>query len=96
VGLYLYDRTSDAARLDKRMRAKEEGKNTLLPLVNGDGKKSDGLGSVFVQSPGGVSPLGMNGRPSPANGDMWLPPGTKADATWTTEDVARHQSVDAR
>ncbi|GAB7340784.1 hypothetical protein MBLNU457_7156t1 [Dothideomycetes sp. NU457] len=95
VGLYLYDRTSDAARLDKRMRAKEGAKEMLLPLVNGDAKRSDGPGSSFVQSPG-VSPLGMNGRPSPANGDTWLPPGTKAEETWTTEDVARHQAVDAR
>ena len=35
LGLYLYDRTNDAARADKKARAVQEGKETLLPMING-------------------------------------------------------------
>lgn len=33
-GLYLYDRTSDAARVDKRLAAKEDAERHLLPLAS--------------------------------------------------------------
>lgn len=49
VGLYLYDRTSDAAKVDKRARAMAEHKDPLLPLNVAEVKKGDG--SMFTQSP---------------------------------------------
>ncbi|KAF2826245.1 TPT-domain-containing protein [Ophiobolus disseminans] len=72
VGLYLYDRTSDAAKVEKRRAAKAQG--SLLPIVT-DGKRGGG----YTASPGGMSageekgmrrldagvgyaPPGMNGR----------------------------------
>lgn len=50
LGLYLYDRTSDAAKKDKHAREKEESKDHLLPLNVADAKKSDGPQS-YTQSP---------------------------------------------
>jgi len=70
LGLYLYDRTSDAAKADKRLREKEEAKQTLLPMTNlntnilnspygnGDAKRPSVTGMPqFMQSPAqAVSP----------------------------------------
>lgn len=124
VGLYLYDRTSDSAKADKRAR-EQVSDHPLLPLNTGDAaanKKSDGP-MMFTQSPahyegGSVGSVGSgggssfagrsgyalsadsagsgpgrpslspNGRsPSPnVNGNgvpISLPPGTKAEATWS-------------
>ncbi|KAF2165208.1 hypothetical protein M409DRAFT_67469 [Zasmidium cellare ATCC 36951] len=115
VGLYLYDRTSDAAKADKRAREKAESKEPLLPINVADAKKSGP--AMFTQSPmsagenlhagsngyangepGGSGPgrPHMNGTASPNNANgvaMSLPPGTKAEETWTSGDVARQQSV---
>lgn len=51
LGLYLYDRTSDAAKADKRAREMAEPTQTLLPLVVSDVKKNDPAPSMFTQSP---------------------------------------------
>lgn len=66
VGLYLYDRTSDAAKADKR--AREHTSDTpLLPLNTSDSnKKSDG--PMFTQSPM-KSEGGFLGRSGYALGD---------------------------
>jgi len=123
VGLYLYDRTSDSAKADKKAR-EQVSDRPLLPLnTSGDssGKKSDG--PMFTQSPmhaegggggfpgrsgyalsadsagGGsgpgrpsLSPSGRGSSPGGVNGSgerngngvpISLPPGTKAEATWS-------------
>ncbi|KAK3074302.1 hypothetical protein LTR53_003350 [Teratosphaeriaceae sp. CCFEE 6253] len=49
LGLYLYDRTSDAAKADKRAREKGESDAPLLPLNVTDTKKSDG--PAYLNSP---------------------------------------------
>jgi solute carrier family 35 protein E1 len=49
VGLYLYDRTSDAAKADKRAREQGESHQPLLPLKTADSKRSDG--PMYSQSP---------------------------------------------
>lgn len=41
LGLYLYDRTSDAARADRRARALHASAEPLLPLIRADAKKDD-------------------------------------------------------
>jgi len=104
LGLYLYDRTNDAARADRKARAMQEGNgDTLLPLAgaSGAGKKSDG---GFVSQPSPVNGTGYN-VPQYANGDVvasqgmarprgqstaspssWLPPGTRAEETWKSDE----------
>ena len=49
VGLYLYDRTSDAAKADRRARQKAETDAPLLPLEVKDTQK--GQAPAFMQSP---------------------------------------------
>ncbi|KAK4505358.1 hypothetical protein PRZ48_003321 [Zasmidium cellare] len=113
VGLYLYDRTSDAAKADKRAREKAESKEPLLPINVAEAKK---VNAMYTQSPlsageslyagtngyangepngSGPGRPHMNGSTSPnnaANGvAISLPPGTKAEETWTSGDVARQQ-----
>lgn len=52
IGLYLYDRTSDAAKADKRAKAMQsKAQGTILPLAT-DHK---GLGIGFTASPVGMS-----------------------------------------
>lgn len=104
LGLYLYDRTNDAAKADKRARMKQEGGESLLPLVNGQAKRSDG-DVVYSQSPvnggyglpqaygfpvsQGAAGLGTRQRgSSTASPPAWLPPGTRAEETWTTDERA--------
>ncbi|KAF2770741.1 TPT-domain-containing protein [Teratosphaeria nubilosa] len=114
IGLYLYDRTSDAAKADKRAQEKEATEDHLLPLNLGDLKKNDDESAVYTDSPqsadmprrsfgngkrgepnghangtprpgGTATPSNMNGVPES------LPPGTKAQETWSQADVARQQ-----
>lgn len=63
VGLYLYDRTNDAGRADRRLRAvQEKAEPPLLPLVTGDqlGKIGDaGRMGRFVASPLDAMPNGF-------------------------------------
>ncbi|KAK4631565.1 Putative transporter [Fulvia fulva] len=68
VGLYLYDRTSDAEKADKRAREQGESKEPLLPLNVADAKKSDG--PTFTQSPMSAD-IGQSfaGRSGYMNGD---------------------------
>ena len=114
AGLYLYDRTSDAAKADKRARGRFESKSPLLPLDVSNVKNNHA--PVFSPTPisaadGGRSfagtssyanghPVGSGpGRPGEAdvpnaNGvPISLPPGTKAEETWTQGDVARQQGT---
>lgn len=102
LGLYLYDRTSDASKADKRAKAMQSRSgSTLLPLA----------ADVFTNSP----PV-MNGlagvpladiseareekrsdeagyqRPS-EHGSGYLPPGTKQDETWRPHEVASRRSL---
>lgn len=98
LGLYLYDRTNDSARADRRARILLQEKDSLLPLVNGDAKRSDGLFSQSPVSQGGyASPASFAGDKgahglnrlrgeSAASPPSWLPPGTRAEDTWTPEE----------
>ncbi|TKX19456.1 hypothetical protein C1H76_8304 [Elsinoe australis] len=110
VGLYLYDRTSDADKADRKLREKAQGATPLLPVtVNGDAKRSDAMGGAFKSAPapyanGNAGYTGYNGyeqkrresmNESPGGGG-WLPPGTKQEETWTQDDVQRYRAVDVR
>ena len=58
LGLYLYDRTSDAAKADKKARELGEDKQSLLPLNVSDTKKNDPLPSAYTASPMSAEDLG--------------------------------------
>jgi solute carrier family 35 protein E1 len=100
LGLYLYDRTSDAARAAKHVHKAQD--TPLLPLNTG------------MNPPPGViyeTPVSMHHRPSfsyvngavngmekKSDGEMptrprrssradWLPPGTKQEETWRMGDI---------
>lgn len=88
LGLYLYDRTSDAAKKDKQARALQaKAQGTLLPLV------TDGLPRAnFTASPATFSAaredkrdddVGPSARPrGNSTQRKWMPPGTKQEETW--------------
>jgi len=70
VGLYLYDRTSDAAKADKRARGMAESAQPLLPLNVSDAKKHDAP-SMFMSSPMSTDEISRPfvGTSGYANGD---------------------------
>ena len=69
IGLYLYDRTSDAARVEKGARGKAETPAPLLPINVSDTKNSEA--SMFTQSPMSAEDIGrpFAGGSSYANGE---------------------------
>jgi solute carrier family 35 protein E1 len=72
VGLYLYDRTSENEKADKRARAMGESKQPLLPLNVSDDKKNDPAPPMYTQSPVVTEDAGrmFSGASGYANGDF--------------------------
>ncbi|KAB8342902.1 hypothetical protein FH972_022499 [Carpinus fangiana] len=97
VGLYLYDRTKDTSRADRRAKmVLGRPDQPLLPLIAEDKKiesasrvpspLSDGAGNAYSMVPG------ENG--GVANGN-WLKPGTKQEHTWKPSDLPQTSSPTA-
>jgi solute carrier family 35, member E1 len=102
LGLYLYDRTSDANKADRRSRTAQLAQQPLLPLVE---KSHESPPPLQTQFPARTPLFGLGVHPSPSppshgrssptprdandsktNG--WLPAGTKAEDTWNKRDVS--------
>jgi solute carrier family 35 protein E1 len=67
LGLYLYDRTSESEKADKRAKAMGDSNMPLLPVNIGDDKKNDPAPPMYTQSP--VAVEGTTGRiPSGTSG----------------------------
>jgi solute carrier family 35 protein E1 len=107
VGLYLYDRTSDAAKADKRAKAlQSKPHGTLLPL-SADVKSR----GHFTTSPSTISGTGAypmagitesrnekrddsSGHSRTSEGSsQYLPPGTKAEDTWRPNDLNGRRGI---
>ncbi|RDI77685.1 hypothetical protein Vi05172_g12346 [Venturia inaequalis] len=90
LGLYLYDRTSDASKAERKARLLQKHATPLLPL-----HEKPFESPVFEHSPGlSHSPAfdgGVEKRHDAAGpggtSNGWLPPGTKAQDTWSSNDV---------
>ncbi|KAH3915013.1 hypothetical protein HBH56_083310 [Parastagonospora nodorum] len=97
VGLYLYDRTSDAKRVDKRAKAMQaKGQGTLLPLATDVKSRAGFMASPSSMSAGTAAhPISSiaeardekrdddaTGSRRHEAGNGYLPPGTKAEETW--------------
>jgi solute carrier family 35 protein E1 len=97
LGLYLYDRTSDANKADRKARLAQYNNSTLLPLHERPFESPSYVESPVVYTNGYVADEKRHdaagpGRPDPmANG--WLPPGTKAEETWNTKDLIHGPAV---
>ncbi|KAJ4314576.1 hypothetical protein N0V94_006403 [Neodidymelliopsis sp. IMI 364377] len=91
IGLYLYDRTSDAAKADKRARAlQSKSQGTLLPLATDVKSRPTFTASPATMSAGtGAYPAARDekrdddgGFKRTEVGSGYLPPGTKQEETW--------------
>jgi solute carrier family 35 protein E1 len=109
LGLYLYDRTSDAAKADKRAKQNAVTTQPLLPLDVKYTKRKDA--PVFMQSPMSAEDIGrpFAGGSSYANGapvgsgpgrpngvPTSFVPGMKAEATWKHGDVGNPHVTSVR
>ncbi|KAF2129029.1 TPT-domain-containing protein [Dothidotthia symphoricarpi CBS 119687] len=107
AGLYLYDRTSDAAKADKRAKAlQSKSQGTLLPLVTDVNARP-----TFSTSPatisGGTGGYPLAGIPEardakkdddagygrPGTGPSYLPPGTKQEDTWRPHEMNGRRGI---
>lgn len=101
-GLYLYDRTSDSNKADRKARMMDIKEESLLPTTN-----QTAGGPVFespISSTGpvpytngyGIPPADdrkksddfRTGRPRGASTSMWRPPGTKQEETWRPRELS--------
>ncbi|KAF2800474.1 ER to Golgi transport protein-like protein [Melanomma pulvis-pyrius CBS 109.77] len=100
VGLYLYDRTSDAAKADRRAKAlQSKSQGTLLPLTTDKLPKPTFTASPSTFSAGtGAYPLSsgsieqreekkFDDAGAGAHQSSWLPPGTKQEETWRPNGI---------
>jgi solute carrier family 35 protein E1 len=88
LGLYLYDRTSDASRADRRARALQQAPGSLLPLVEklNESPPPDVTSFPRQQLFGADSGNHQFNFPGKMNGG-WLPAGTRAEDTWSKRDM---------
>lgn len=95
VGLYLYDRVSDA---DKAARKAQKGMNksrdSILPLAGQHVTDSPVLYTP-VQSQSVEAFEMINGVPNGHGPTDWLPPGTKQEDTWTRQDNMKNSVAQA-
>lgn len=101
IGLYLYDRTSDAAKADKRAKLlQSKAQGTLLPLATdrkGRGSFTASPVSMAVGTGSYPKPSGAHARDEkrdddaghwrPEHNQPYLPPGTKAEETWRPHEM---------
>lgn len=102
-GLYLYDRTSDSNKADRKARLMDIKEEALLPLntrsLIGD---STVMYDTPVSSSSAVSFAAQAipdelkksdnirvDRPRGQSGAAWLPPGTKAEETWRPAELSK-------
>jgi solute carrier family 35 protein E1 len=107
VGLYLYDRTSDAAKADKRAKAlQSKSHGTLLPLSTDIKSRGHFTASPSTLSGTGAYPMAgitesRNEKRDDDSGHGWtsegasqyLPPGTKAEDTWRPNDINGRRGI---
>ena len=109
LGLYLYDRTSDAAKADRRLREKDESTLPLLPLDIADTKNSHApvfspspISAVDVEKPftglasyGNGDPVGhAQGRPRPNSNGNGVPVSlTSGTTSGKAEETWNHHGM---
>jgi solute carrier family 35, member E1 len=99
LGLYLYDRTHDAQKADRKARQIGiRAESTLLPLHEKPFESPPLEANTAVTQPNGYAyseekknDAAGPGRPEP-NFMGWLPLGTKAEETWKNGDVPRSKA----
>ncbi|KAK4696587.1 solute carrier family 35, member E1, partial [Lecanoromycetidae sp. Uapishka_2] len=106
-GLYLYDRTSDSAKADRRAKLESMRiDRPLLPLSSRDTiveespPMSGALNTTYVNVFGDPTGYGNDKRVDSAGpgsarshtDSPWLPPGTKQEETWRPADLVRNPS----
>jgi len=106
LGLYLYDRTNDASKADRRAQFQQfRSQDPLLPLstnipLNSPSAVGASSGQMFggangfmgTLSPSDKEKMGSPG-PNKPNVDGWLPPGTRQEETWRPRDMPAKNNI---
>ncbi|KAF2203310.1 TPT-domain-containing protein [Delitschia confertaspora ATCC 74209] len=90
VGLYLYDRTSDAAKADRRARALQtKSQGSLLPIMTEKVRRGGFMTSPAAMD-GTLETRDSRRSDGPSNAMSktgWVPPGMTADQTWRPNET---------
>lgn len=99
LGLYLYDRTHDRDKADRKAQLMEIKEEPLLPLDTLNGRSSSqsphlfaapSMSATFHENGSGFRPgdedLKKSDGTGPTVGAVWLAPGTKQEDTWRAGD----------
>jgi solute carrier family 35, member E1 len=98
LGLYLYDRTSDADKADRKAQLMKTLEKPLLPVVS----EARAPLTTIMASPQNLSPISGDDKRNDANGpgitkdgngSGWLPRGTKQEETWQVHDMGRKSEI---
>ncbi|MBE7181826.1 MAG: EamA family transporter [Terriglobus roseus] len=106
LGLYLYDRVSDAAKADRKSRALQgKDRDSVLPLTSQNVSESPATYTPvtrrhseqfeMAQVNGGLNGYASDGglgRSKINTSQQWLPPGTRQEDTWTPQDTMMKNS----
>ncbi|KAG4423467.1 hypothetical protein IFR04_003434 [Cadophora malorum] len=99
-GLYLYDRTSDNSKADKKAKMMDIKEESLLPLSNLPGRNTpptfdtpirgyaNGYAINTSSEPKKSDDYGRTGRARGASSAAWLPPGTRQEETWRPREIS--------
>ncbi|KAK2624177.1 hypothetical protein QTJ16_006127 [Diplocarpon rosae] len=100
-GLYLYDRTSQSNKADKKAKMMDIKEEIILPLANlSNGSPSPRLDTptrgytngyaINPSEPKKSDDFGRAGRALAPSNAGWLPPGTRQEETWRPREGSAH------
>jgi solute carrier family 35 protein E1 len=101
LGLYLYDRTSDAAKADRRAKLQESRSDTLLPMSTNLAREpnntimeaehgatsSQFYGNGFVNGDEKKNDAPGPGRTRGNSNAAWRPPSTRPEDSWRPREI---------
>ncbi|KAK6583568.1 hypothetical protein PZA11_003298 [Diplocarpon coronariae] len=102
-GLYLYDRTSQSSKADKKAKMMDLKDESILPLANLVNRSpsprldtptrgyTNGY-AINPSEPKKSDDFGRVGRAMVASNPAWLPPGTRQEETWRPREASAHSN----
>jgi solute carrier family 35 protein E1 len=101
-GLYLYDRTKESNKADRKAKMMDIKEESILPLSNIPGNRNSppmfespvrnytNSYAINLEAKKSDDPSGQDGRKRGVSNAAWLPPGTRQEETWRPREISAH------
>jgi solute carrier family 35 protein E1 len=101
-GLYLYDRTKESNKADRKAKMMDIKEESILPLSNIPGNRTSPPNfesprnsytngyAINPEAKKSDDPSGREGRKRGVSNATWLPPGTRQEETWRPRELSAH------